>query len=388
MTALEHFIFLGLPTQQTDSTSQRKHINLERAKIYFGNTIGSVTALGAGLLLAVALLTFFHVSKHLILSWASCLTLLGAGIFLYESYVQRIGLTYENMAHFVFTRLIIGFGIAITWGYLVLLLPNFSRLGYAFAYIAMSTFIHIGMLSFSVLPIQYLLYSVVALFFLEFTLITNYVYDADSFYILLGAVAFVCEGVLLKKAIINSKTAIQTIILNEQLKEEIQKYSDAQSRIEYLAYHDHLTGIWNRRYIETHLEKLEALGKRFGVLLVDINHFKRINDTYGHRCGDQLLINFTQNLLKNLQYHDFLGRYGGDEFIIIYQELHGYESFVSTAKALKEAMHQTYTIHDIEINSTASVGWAVFMDDTYDLDELLHLADERMYEDKKLDHAL
>ena len=112
----------------------------------------------------------------------------------------------------------------------------------------MSTFIHIGMLSFSVLPIQYLLYSVVALFFLEFTLITNYVYDADSFYILLGAVAFVCEGVLLKKAIINSKTAIQTIILNEQLKEEIQKYSDAQSRIEYLAYHDHLTGIWNRQH--------------------------------------------------------------------------------------------------------------------------------------------
>ena len=368
----------------------RSRVNLERSKIYFSNTKGSLNALFLGLFLAIVLLSFFNVPTPYIVVWAIALSSLGFVVYFYETAIIRAGFYQEKLAYQVLIRLLIGFCIALVWGFFAQLMPKESMLGYTLSYIAMSTFINVGMLSYSILPLQYLVYFIGALIPLEVKLCINFLASHDSFYLVLATVFFICEIVLLRKALINSKTAIQALILNEKLKDEISKHTEAQSHIEFLAYHDHLTGVWNRRYIESFLNELayntNLHQKHFGIMLIDINYFKPINDTYGHNFGDELLTCFAHHLQKQLPHNALLGRFGGDEFIIIFEKITSYQELETYGFEIKKALYQTYTINDITVNSSASVGWAIFPEDANDIETLINVADERMYEDKKLDH--
>lgn len=390
MSTLQNIIFFGIPHGEIHSLELKKRVNVERSKIYFENAIGTLSALFLGLILAIILLSFFKVHVVDILLWAIVLSGLGVVVFLYEKSVINEGFSKEIRTYEVLIRLLVGFCIALVWGFFAQLMPNDSMIGYTLSYIAMSTFINIGMLSYSVLPLQYFIYFAGALVPLEIKLGINYYTTNDTFYLILAAIFFLCEVVLLRRALINSKTAIQAIILNEKLKDEIQKHTQAQTHIEFLAYHDHLTGAWNRRYIELFLNKLlhstQTQGKHFGVMLIDINYFKPINDTYGHNFGDELLSLFTQHLQSNLPKNAILGRFGGDEFIIIFENIASYQALEEHGHMLKKALFKTYTINHIAIDSSASIGWAISSKEINDIDTLIKTADERMYEDKKIDH--
>ena len=390
MSTLQSIIFFGIPHDEIHSYELKKRVNVERSKIYFQNAIGTLTALFLGLILAIILLSFFKVHTVDILLWAIVLSGLGVVVFLYEKSVVNEGFSKEIRTYEVLIRLLVGFCIALVWGFFVQLMPNDSMLGYTLSYIAMSTFINIGMLSYSVLPLQYFLYCLGTLVPLEIKLGINYCTTNDTFYLILATIFFLCEAILLRRALINSKTAIQAIILNEKLKDEIQKHTQAQTHIEFLAYHDHLTGAWNRRYIEAFLNKLlhssQTQGKHFGVMLIDINYFKPINDTYGHNFGDELLSLFTQHLQSNLPKNANLGRFGGDEVIIIFEDIASYQALEEHGHMLKKALLKTYTINNIAIDSSASIGWVISSKEISDIDTLIKTADERMYEDKKIDH--
>jgi len=96
---------------------------------------------------------------------------------------------------------------------------------------------------------------------------------------------------------------------------------EAHRELQFEAAHDHLTGLWNRGAIMDLLhretQRTIRVGEPLGVMMADLDHFKRINDSYGHQTGDAVLREVTHRLLKSVRNYDYVGRYGGEEFLIV-----------------------------------------------------------------------
>lgn len=385
MNLINSLIFFGAPSYKIESEALQNRINVERTKIYFQHTKMSFISLILGLSIGVILLTFFEVSWIFVLLWAITLLVFGLILFLYENSVKKQIFTSKNVVSYIGKRLAITFCIALIWGFFIQLMPDSSKLGYTLSYIAMSTFIHIGFLSYSIVPIQFLINFLGVLLPFELELLNQYAKTNNSFFAILATIFVLCEGILFIKALVNAKTAIQAIILQEKLKDEISASSKAKKQIEYLAYHDQLTKVWNRHYIQMRLESLFCKKKTFGIILLDINYFKKINDTYGHAFGDKFLIQFVQTIQPALPKNALLGRFGGDEFIVLFTECTD-ALLDHTKTTLKETLQKMYTIDEISMNGSTSIGTALYPKDGNDIEALIHFADKSMYDDKKIDH--
>jgi diguanylate cyclase (GGDEF)-like protein len=155
-----------------------------------------------------------------------------------------------------------------------------------------------------------------------------------------------------------------------------------------LATTDTLTSIFNRRYMNEFLSKEVERGKRrnagFAVAIADVDDFKKVNDTYGHPAGDFVLQKIVENMLENLRKYDIIGRYGGEEFLIIMPEIDKENSLL-----VAERMRQAISAKEIELPNgrrltvTISLGLAVFDEDGDSPDDLLLKADERLYKAKR-----
>jgi diguanylate cyclase (GGDEF)-like protein len=160
---------------------------------------------------------------------------------------------------------------------------------------------------------------------------------------------------------------------------------------EWFAFHDQLTGLPNRRLFEEKLGKAivssRSNGRRTSVMMIDLNGFKKINDSLGHEVGDVLLQQIAQQLRHVIRAPDTLARLGGDEFIIISEDLPRelpLSQIVNSSKSrIVDALRKPFEIADQELLVTASVGVAVYPDDAMDEVLLRRLADERMYEQKQ-----
>jgi diguanylate cyclase (GGDEF)-like protein len=385
MNLINSLIFFGAPSYKIESEALQNRINVERTKIYFQHTKMSFISLILGLSIGVILLTFFEVSWIFVLLWAITLLVFGLILFLYENSVKKQIFTSKNVVSYIGKRLAITFCIALICGFFIQLMPDSSKLGYTLSYIAMSTFIHIGFLSYSIVPIQFLINFLGVLLPFELKLLNQYAKTNNSFFAILATIFVLCEGILFIKALVNAKTAIQAIILQEKLKDEISASSKAKKQIEYLAYHDQLTKVWNRHYIQMRLESLFCKKKTFGIILLDINYFKKINDTYGHAFGDKFLIQFVQTIQPALPKNALLGRFGGDEFIVLFTECTD-ALLDHTKTTLKETLQKMYTIDEISMNGSTSIGTALYPKDGNNIETLIHFADKSMYDDKKIDH--
>lgn len=109
----------------------------------------------------------------------------------------------------------------------------------------------------------------------------------------------------------------ESLNLVKQLKTEVSSYETKLKEVEELAWRDSLTGLANRRNVEVRIDSRVAGGKGFCVLVIDLNRLKKVNDTYGHLAGDNLLQQFAQELRSNFRATDLVGRWGGDEFIVV-----------------------------------------------------------------------
>jgi two-component system cell cycle response regulator len=160
----------------------------------------------------------------------------------------------------------------------------------------------------------------------------------------------------------------------------------ARNALEEQATHDSLTGILNRRAIleglENELSHAERSGKTVGIGMCDLDHFKEINDQYGHQVGDEVLCGFTQIIKDNLRKYDLIGRYGGEEFLIITPDFKGRE-FEGVYERLCEkvaggAMHTE--AGDLSITVSIGVSSSTGADT---VDALLGEADAALYDAKK-----
>jgi diguanylate cyclase (GGDEF)-like protein/PAS domain S-box-containing protein len=164
---------------------------------------------------------------------------------------------------------------------------------------------------------------------------------------------------------------------------DITERKEAEQRIEELATRDSLTQLPNRRLLMDRLSQgiLAAQRNRtlLGVLFIDLDRFKTINDSLGHAAGDSLLKQVAQRIGALMRKGDTLARLGGDEFVVVLEELREPERAGSIAQKLIDALSKPFSIESRELNTSASVGVSVFPNDAQDGATLLRNADMAMY---------
>ena len=156
-----------------------------------------------------------------------------------------------------------------------------------------------------------------------------------------------------------------------------------------MALTDTLTGLYNRRYLEVHLEKLleknKASHKSLAVLMMDIDHFKKVNDTRGHDVGDEVLKVFAQRLQENLRSFDLVARMGGEEFVAILPDVNERRAQM-VAERLRRAVADTPVPCSVEegaLTITTSIGGAFVQGGALDAHEALRIADTNLYKAKE-----
>lgn len=154
-------------------------------------------------------------------------------------------------------------------------------------------------------------------------------------------------------------------------------------RLQRAATVDSLTGVFNRRWMDEMfaraLEQSAAEGRPAALLMLDIDHFKQINDDYGHAGGDEMLTEVSKRLLAETRETDSVARWGGDEFLVVLSDIDDIEKAESKLEALKARLDQPYSIGGETVYSTASIGLALYPTHGEDEGALLSHADAAMY---------
>jgi diguanylate cyclase (GGDEF)-like protein len=156
-------------------------------------------------------------------------------------------------------------------------------------------------------------------------------------------------------------------------------------KIRNIANRDHLTKLWNRHALNTHLIQVQALWQRnqqsYSLLVVDIDHFKKINDNHGHAVGDAALQHVAELLLTSLRKVDFIYRYGGEEFLIVLPDTQGDEAMVVANKIKHNLSQSPFNVSQQSLLITVSIGCATMKADLTHA-QLLQMADKAMYQAK------
>jgi diguanylate cyclase (GGDEF)-like protein len=169
------------------------------------------------------------------------------------------------------------------------------------------------------------------------------------------------------------------------LLEDITERKNAEAKISYLAHYDALTGLPNRTFFRDQMDRTLALTRRHGhcaLLFIDLDQFKHVNDTLGHRCGDAVLSAVADRLRAVVRESDTVARFGGDEFVILQAPVGRREEVDALAKRVVEAVALPYEIDVHQIVIGASVGIALAPEDGDNADTLLKNADMALYRAK------
>jgi diguanylate cyclase (GGDEF)-like protein/PAS domain S-box-containing protein len=163
----------------------------------------------------------------------------------------------------------------------------------------------------------------------------------------------------------------------------ISERKQLQEQLIYQAYHDSLTGLPNRRLLEQELkaaiEKAEAYTGKLALLFLDCDNFKEINDTYGHDIGDELLAELSQRLVACVRSEDIVARMGGDEFVILLNQVEDQEHIMMVANRIQKSLQQPYLLDNREIEATSSIGISIYPENGTSTKELFRKADQALY---------
>ncbi|MCL6558113.1 MAG: diguanylate cyclase [Firmicutes bacterium] len=155
-------------------------------------------------------------------------------------------------------------------------------------------------------------------------------------------------------------------------------------KVKMMAEHDALTGLYNRHkffaLLDLELKRCRRYNTKCGVLLLDIDHFKDYNDTFGHLAGDECLRRAARIFAENVRESDIVARYGGEEFVVLVVETDA-QGVISVAERLRK---QTEAVGEKEPFPTVSIGMALYPDDAFSTQDLLLIADNALYTAKRL----
>jgi diguanylate cyclase (GGDEF)-like protein/PAS domain S-box-containing protein len=167
---------------------------------------------------------------------------------------------------------------------------------------------------------------------------------------------------------------------------DITNQKRAAEQIRKLAHYDVLTGLPNRALLIDRASQALSLARRsqsqVALMYLDLDHFKTINDTLGHRVGDLLLVAVSERLQAAVREHDTVSRQGGDEFVVVLPGT-AEEGAAHVAEKMRQMLAEPFTIEGQELRVTTSIGIALFPDDAVDFDTLARAADAAMYRAKQ-----
>ncbi len=168
---------------------------------------------------------------------------------------------------------------------------------------------------------------------------------------------------------------------------DITAVRKAEEQLKHLAHYDQLTGLPNRLLamdrLEHAMERCSRSQGRVGVLFVDLDHFKTVNDSLGHNVGDDLLRAIAQRMREAVRGGDTVGRLGGDEFMVVLEEVADLSEVTGIARKLIAALAQPVAVAGHELKVSASIGISLYPDDGWSRDTLLRAADTAMYAAKE-----
>lgn len=219
------------------------------------------------------------------------------------------------------------------------------------------------------LPLALLLAEKFTLPLLAAFFILNFLYIRQTLYL----------SLLEKIKILEGKVKRREADLPEHLKEKFQIMEHNKAKLMDMAYTDKMTGVYNKDKIVSLIKDMikEGKAKTFSIIMFDIDNFKKINDNLGHLVGDEAIINMARTGETAIRGQDSIGRYGGDEFIILLPNLNAIDT-----KVIAERLRK-----NIEKNSqphfTISLGVASYPDDGQSFKELLEAADQALYKSKE-----
>ena len=159
---------------------------------------------------------------------------------------------------------------------------------------------------------------------------------------------------------------------------KVINFYDFASFLTEMALKDDLTGLYNRRFFDFLLDKYKDADMEIGVVFIDLDKFKKLNDTYGHAFGDEILKKVASIIRASIRDIDYAFRLGGDEFVILV--FSSSQILSKIAERIKEKIKSTKIDG---INISCSIGFAHYPTESKELHEAVNLADERMYKDKK-----
>jgi len=157
-------------------------------------------------------------------------------------------------------------------------------------------------------------------------------------------------------------------------------------RLNHLATYDALTQVPNRNYFVDYLEKAVSRARRHGSMLglmfLDLDRFKGVNDTLGHHYGDKLLVAVSQRIEQSVRNGDIVARMGGDEFAVLLENMSDVHAAEAVARKLTAALGEPYLVDSHQVSTSVSIGITIFPNDLGDPDELIKNADIAMYQAK------
>jgi len=168
---------------------------------------------------------------------------------------------------------------------------------------------------------------------------------------------------------------------------DITRQKKAEERLRQQAFYDSLTGLANRRFFEETLTHALGMARRkqrpIALFLIDLDGFKNVNDTMGHPSGDKLLCLVAERLVRTMRTSDTVARMGGDEFIVLAEEIQGTQDIMAILHRLEAAFENPFGIGSTQLHITLSIGVSRFPDDAEDAETLIRNADLAMYRAKK-----
>lgn len=342
---------------------------------------------------------FFHIRTSLLIS-LFCATILFLGLYpshdiryLIAWYGLTISVTFlrwilgklyddqeAKIQNFTYWRNLFTLGAlwgGVCWSYLVVyIFPYVSNLQQTLCILIIAgvtagsvttlsgvKFAVVGYLCFSLIPL-----------ILELFLINNYIYQLFTF----TAVVYFLFLVIISSNIHNIiRNVIYLQFENDGLLKKLQHH----------ATHDILTDMDNSRQFYSNLsyaiEHSQFNNQSFTLLFIDLDHFKEVNDNFGHDMGDKLLMEVSSRLKKIIRNADFVARIGGDEFTIILWQLKDKENIAKIAKKINHNLSEPFEIDSETFHISASIGISIYPNDGFESLTLIRAADKAMYYVKK-----
>ncbi|HJP36071.1 MAG TPA: GGDEF domain-containing protein [Gammaproteobacteria bacterium] len=368
--------------QNGDNITLADRAYLERVRLFFGHGVENViSALLGGLLIALVMRSA-GVPLAVTASWLGVIAGFSCLVVIIERRFANDVLTIGNANRWVATRTASGGFIGITYGAAPFLFPDSVAIYHEmFTFIILSAMVSISSTSYTLMPYYYLTLNCVTMVPLSIYLLRR----PEAIHTLLLTTAILWQVLVLTKAWRVSKTSIAALSLNEQLREEIDEHMRTKEKLQRMATHDGLTGLPNRRLLMERLDVVVKQARRYkrtvAVMFLDLDGFKTINDSYGHDAGDVVLREVADRLKRHARDTDTVARLGGDEFVLVYSELEDSDRETSLlAQRVLDSLEEPISLSASDAERiTASIGIAIYPDDSADTNGLVKAADGAMY---------